>query len=163
MNAKEFAVDVVLRTERPLTQNQLFAVAEVAAAAGNPGSTRLEATVVLDADTMADAMTQALQRVRALVAGEPVAVHVMTGEENDRRINARPDKLVGIFEIAQILSVSKQRVFQLLERADFPAPHAKLACGKIWRKADLSTFQETWQRKPGRPWPTKSDEARAEA
>lgn len=164
MEFKEYAVDLVLHAERPLTEDQLFAVAEFAATAGNPGGTRLEATVVLDAENMFDAMTRAIQRVRAIVVGELVAVHTMTGEENDRRIAAPQLEPMGIAEIAKLLDVSKQRVFQLMKRTDFPAPFAKLACGNIWRKGDLSTFMDSWTRKPGRPWPaTVAGEAPAQA
>lgn len=147
----EYAVGMALVTERPLTEDELFAVAEIAAAAGNPGSTRLEATIVVDAGNLFEAAERAIARVTALVAGEIVAVNAMTGEENDRRINEPPIEIIGITEIAELLGVSKQRVFQLMERDDFPAPFAKLACGSIWRKGDLSTFAEGWQRKPGRP------------
>jgi prophage regulatory protein len=41
--------------------------------------------------------------------------------------------LMGAQEVAELLGVSRQRVHQLAERPDFPAPVAVLAAGKIWR------------------------------
>lgn len=160
----EYAVDVALRTERPLTEDELFAVAEFAATAGNPGGTRLDATVIVDAESLLDAAQRAIARVTERVAGVVIAVNAMTSDENDRRINAPRLEIIGITEIAELLSVSKQRVFQLMERDDFPRPFAVLACGSIWRKGDLSTFADGWQRKAGRP-PKRviAEEARPEA
>lgn len=163
MDFNEFAVDMVLRTDRPITEDELFAIAAFAAAGAGPGDTRVEATVVLNAENLFDAMARAVERVRACVAAKLVSVRAMTGEENARRINVPRLEPVGVLEVAELLGVSRQRVFQLMKRADFPAPFATLACGQIWRKGDLSTFIDSWKRKPGRPWPTKITEARHEA
>ena len=48
------------------------------------------------------------------------------------------DKLVGIFEIAAMLGVSRQRVDQI-SRSDaaFPVPIAELHAGRIWRRSDI--------------------------
>jgi predicted DNA-binding transcriptional regulator AlpA len=48
------------------------------------------------------------------------------------------EKLVGIFEIASMLGVSRQRVDQL-SRGDggFPAPVAELHAGRIWLRDDV--------------------------
>jgi prophage regulatory protein len=58
--------------------------------------------------------------------------------------------LMGAHEIGQRLDgVSRQRVYQLTSRPDFPEPVADLAQGKIWLKADV----EHWirhRRQPGR-------------
>jgi prophage regulatory protein len=57
--------------------------------------------------------------------------------------------LMGAHEIGLRLGgVSRQRVYQLTSRADFPEPVADLAQGKIWLKADV----EQWirhHRQPG--------------
>lgn len=45
-----------------------------------------------------------------------------------------------------MLDLSKQRVHQLLERPDFPAPTAELAIGNVW---DRSTIEE-WAERTGR-------------
>jgi len=46
-------------------------------------------------------------------------------------------ELVGAFEIATMLRLSRQRIQQLVARNDFPAPVQTLAMGKIWRKSDI--------------------------
>lgn len=84
------------------------------------------------------------------MAGDVVAVTVMTTKEADRRMDERQE-LVGIAEIARMLKVSKQRASALSRRGDFPAPIARLQAGPIWRAGDLSTFRMNWRRRPGRP------------
>ena len=54
--------------------------------------------------------------------------------------------LMGAQEIGDLLGVSRQRVWQLVEREDFPKPVAKLAQGRVWLKADVVT----WARGKGR-------------
>jgi prophage regulatory protein len=49
--------------------------------------------------------------------------------------------LVGPAEIGKMLGgISRQRVYQLTSREDFPAPVAKLATGKIWAYDDVVDF-----------------------
>lgn len=56
-------------------------------------------------------------------------------------------ELVAVAEIAQMLGVSKQRVYQLLEEDDtFPKPAERLTVGRIWRRADV----EKWAKRTGR-------------
>ncbi len=51
--------------------------------------------------------------------------------------------VVGAPEVAQILGVSRQRVYQLIDTyEDFPAPLAKLAVGRIWSREAV----EEWNR-----------------
>jgi predicted DNA-binding transcriptional regulator AlpA len=45
--------------------------------------------------------------------------------------------LVGTHEIAQMLGVSRQRVFQLTAKDDFPRPTAELAMGQVWLREDV--------------------------
>lgn len=45
-----------------------------------------------------------------------------------------------------MLGVSRQRVQQLVKRADFPAPYDTLAMGSVWRRRDF----ERWAAKTGR-------------
>jgi len=48
-----------------------------------------------------------------------------------------PLHLVGAREIRDLLGVSRQRVYQLAGRDDFPRPVATLASGKVWRIEDI--------------------------
>ena len=51
-----------------------------------------------------------------------------------------PIRLVGAHEIRDSLGVSRQRVYQLVKRSDFPQPIAELAQGKVWLLADLEAW-----------------------
>ena len=46
-------------------------------------------------------------------------------------------RYVGAQEIEQMLGVSRQRVQQLVKRADFPKPVERLAMGAFWRRSDV--------------------------
>ena len=45
-----------------------------------------------------------------------------------------------------MLGVSRQRVQQLINRKDFPAPEVQLEMGKVWRREQV----EAWARDHGR-------------
>lgn len=59
--------------------------------------------------------------------------------------------LAGAHEAARILGVSKQRVHQLQERADFPAPVVRLAATPVWLVSDIEHFAAGRVTRPGRP------------
>jgi predicted DNA-binding transcriptional regulator AlpA len=66
----------------------------------------------------------------------------------------RPDtrELLAASDVAELLGVSRQRVHQLYsDRADFPAPYARLGSGPIWTRPAIDAFHRSWTRKPGRP------------
>lgn len=55
--------------------------------------------------------------------------------------------LVGPAEIGRMLGgVSRQRVQQIVNRSDFPAPEVELDMGKVWKREDV----ERWARDHGR-------------
>lgn len=56
------------------------------------------------------------------------------------------EELAGAAEIAKMLGVSRQRVFQLTSRPTFPAPVATLAMGKVWRAGDVIEWAKDSQR-----------------
>lgn len=49
-------------------------------------------------------------------------------------------RLIGAHEIRGLLGVSRQRVYQLASRADFPEPVAVLAQGKVWVTDDIEEW-----------------------
>jgi len=52
--------------------------------------------------------------------------------------------LVGAAEIARMLGVSRQRIYQIAASyPDFPTPEAELASGRVWRRSAV----EAWIRK----------------
>jgi prophage regulatory protein len=49
--------------------------------------------------------------------------------------------LMGAHEIRMLLGgITRQRVYQLTCRPDFPAPVADLSQGKVWRTADVQRW-----------------------
>ncbi len=50
------------------------------------------------------------------------------------------EHLVGAAEIQQMFGVSRQRVQQMVNRADFPEPEVTLKMGKVWRTDDVRTW-----------------------
>ncbi|WP_232344000.1 helix-turn-helix transcriptional regulator [Actinoplanes awajinensis] len=55
---------------------------------------------------------------------------------------AADSSLMGAREIADRMGLSRQRVQQLAERPDFPAPVALLRMGRVWRTTEI----ESWLR-----------------
>jgi predicted DNA-binding transcriptional regulator AlpA len=51
-----------------------------------------------------------------------------------------PFSVVGAHEIRMMLGVSRQRVYQLASRPDFPRPIAELTQGKVWMLADIAAW-----------------------
>jgi predicted DNA-binding protein (UPF0251 family) len=136
----------------PYTEADALRLAELDGAASF-STERLGVTMTIDASGPAQAITKALRKIaKADVRGEPVAVEVLTTAEQDRQL-AEPafPELAGVSEIAELLGVSRQRASSVQHLEAFPAPVAELRSGPVWRKADLTRFAETWERKPGRP------------
>ena len=51
--------------------------------------------------------------------------------------------LVGSAEIGRMLGVSRQRVQQLINRKDFPAPEVTLEMGKVWKRSEVAGWART--------------------
>jgi predicted DNA-binding transcriptional regulator AlpA len=65
--------------------------------------------------------------------------------------------LVGPAEIGRMLGgLSRQRIQQLINRPDFPAPEVTLEMGKVWTRSEVAA----WARSHGRP---VADDGPAEA
>ena len=60
-----------------------------------------------------------------------------------------PLDLVGAAEIAEMLSVSRQRVSQLKNSPGFPAPALRLKMGSVWWTDDI----RKWAAARGKPAP----------
>lgn len=86
-----------------------------------------------------------------LTHGGIARVDVMTDDYLERELSQEPEAYAGVSEVAKLLGVSRQRVFELRTRGDFPAPVADLAAGPVWRLSTLKRFISEWPRKPGRP------------
>jgi hypothetical protein len=122
------------------------------------GTGRVAFTYGARGGTLRAATDDALRRLRTTMngigmAGEPVEVRVLTDEAFVFEVEhpAAAD-LMGTAEVAQALSISRQRVGELSStRPDFPRPVVKLAAGPVWSKASVEAFDRRWLRKPGRP------------
>jgi prophage regulatory protein len=55
-------------------------------------------------------------------------------------MDAEGSALVGPYEIRCLLGVTRQRVYHLAGRADFPTPVAELSQGKVWRLRDIEEW-----------------------
>jgi len=56
------------------------------------------------------------------------------------RMDDEPVNLVGAQEIRDLLGVSRQRVYQLARRSDFPRPFFKLAQGQVWLVEEIEAW-----------------------
>lgn len=98
--------------------------------------------------------SESLQRSleRAGIGRLPIAhAEVLTEDYQDAMLAQPRPEYAGVAEVARILGVSKQRVYELRAREDFPKPVAELAAGPVWNRAALNHFIASWDRKPGPP------------
>lgn len=84
-------------------------------------------------------------------AGDIDAVEVRTIERFAAEIDEPAETYAGVAEVAEMLHVSRQRISELRMTKGFPAPLAELASGPVWAVSTLSSFTDTWERRPGRP------------
>lgn len=67
-------------------------------------------------------------------------------------------RLAGAHEVREMLGVSRQRVYQLAARPDFPRPVATLAQGKIWLLGDIERWMTARRLPSGRARPKSFEE-----
>ncbi|HYM68708.1 MAG TPA: hypothetical protein VEZ44_03865 [bacterium] len=60
-------------------------------------------------------------------------------------------EFVGMSETAELLGVSKQRAWTIVNRPDFPPPAKVLKATPIWLKRSVLAWVDRWERKNGRP------------
>lgn len=58
---------------------------------------------------------------------------------------------VGSAELGEMFGVSKQRIYQLTSRDDFPEPVAVLKMGKVWRTKDVLSWASSKGREVREP------------
>lgn len=59
--------------------------------------------------------------------------------------------LMGMYEAAETLGVTRQRVYELLKQGVLPEPIARLKCGPVWSAEGIIEYAATRNRKVGRP------------
>lgn len=60
--------------------------------------------------------------------------------------------ILGTAEVAEVLGVSKQRVYSLRKMAEFPEPFLQLASTPLWDRHEVMEFLARW-----RPWKVLDD------
>jgi predicted DNA-binding transcriptional regulator AlpA len=65
---------------------------------------------------------------------------ILDGRQASRQDGRMTPHLLGVAEIAAMLGLSRQRVNQLIQADDFPAPEAELSAGRIWSRAAVETW-----------------------
>lgn len=53
------------------------------------------------------------------------------------------EEYVGSGELEEMFGVSRQRVYQLTSRPDFPKPMVRLKAGAVWRTEDVRAWAES--------------------
>jgi predicted DNA-binding transcriptional regulator AlpA len=65
------------------------------------------------------------------------------------RAGFEPLDLVGATDVARVLGVSRQRVYQLAEQRGFPQPAARLARGVLWSRGEIEAWREARRSRAG--------------
>ena len=143
-----------------MTQARLEAFADRLLAfdgVGGGDGAAYDAQLSIQTDTLAQAVSRALAvfgdaRDRA---GLPAWPYVELETKTEARLEAelaRPTfpEVVGVAEAAGLLGLSRQRLFQLMARDDFPPPMVRLAAGPVWLASSIRAFERGWDRRPGR-------------
>lgn len=112
----------------------------------------VQVTLWLDGYDVVKAPLAAADLVDMIVNASPIAVEVVSAAEHERRAEEPTlPRMVSAPEVAEMLGVSRQRVYQLRDLAAFPAPLYELRTGPIWDARAIEHFGKSWERKPGRP------------
>lgn len=144
-----FDADPVI-DEMDFWENEL---AELDASVARIPGRGVEVTVYASGDIpMFEAAEKMASAVGHVVHAPLIGVEIVTEAEWMRRADAPTmPELMSAAEIAVELGISRQRVHQLRDTTAFPAPLADLRGGAVWDAATVRRFNETWQRRPGRP------------
>jgi hypothetical protein len=61
------------------------------------------------------------------------------------------NNLLGLAEVQNALAIkTRQQTVQVANRADFPAPVARLAATRVWLRVDVEDFNRRWPRVRGK-------------
>jgi hypothetical protein len=133
---------------------------EYSPAVGGRGQ-RVGVTMSVEARTDRRAFDRAHAAFRQALghSARVIDARVQSVDELERELEAPAvPALAGIREVAQILGVTRQRASELAGSAGFPKPIAELAAGPVWFHSAIRSFNEQWERRPGRPRARKTEE-----
>ena len=136
-----------------LADRLLEALKEYSPAVSGRGG-RVGITMSIDASNARQAFDRAHSALRQALGRRfnVVDVRVQTLKQLGRELEAPAiPALAGISEIAEILGVSRQRASELAGSDAFPKPVANLAAGPVWLGSTVLSFNQQWERRPGRP------------
>ncbi|HEV8656935.1 MAG TPA: hypothetical protein VGR85_15625 [Candidatus Limnocylindria bacterium] len=114
----------------------------------------LEVRTSVDATSLASAITVAEAAfVRAIRRARVTAELALITAWADVDGVDEPDKLVNAGEVAERLSISRERVRQLVSErpSRFPRPLIETERDRFWRLGDIVTWARLHERKVGRP------------
>lgn len=139
------------------TDTVMDTLAGVHASIGALEPGRLSAIITVQASTLAEACTTALNAVTTAVQGAglhfiPAGLQVLETDTFDARELVAPvPDLVGISEIATAAGVTRQRAAQLAAIDGFPAPVVTTASGPLRRRAAVEAWlkSRSAQQRPG--------------
>jgi predicted DNA-binding transcriptional regulator AlpA len=90
-------------------------------------------------DALSEANRLAPLVINILDPSREAAVTISLSEH----LEGLPEEYAGMGEVAAILGVSKQRIYQLSDRKGFPEPAFRLKATPVWRTADIYQFRRT--------------------
>lgn len=102
---------------------------------------RVGAVFAIDARVVAEAASRGAKAFDSALrkAGTPaMTVYLEVGGESE---DDEEPALVGATDVARMLGISRQRVYQLTGSASFPETVAHLARGAMWRRRDVEEWQ----------------------
>lgn len=153
---REWSVDIEAVSQARLDEDFADSVLEELAQYGPAlsfAANRLDVRFSVVAPSASDAFAKALRLFKKAVPGaETLRAEIETAEELDRALAASdvPD-LIGVAELADLLTVSRQRASELARSREFPKPWVLLKAGPVWRRSSVARFVGRWARQPGRP------------
>jgi predicted DNA-binding transcriptional regulator AlpA len=134
----------------------------------------LGAVFALEANSLAEAATSSAElfhnALKKIGAPPPARIEVEPADDGEVQSEPRLERRVrgsglsvqaiSASEVADLLRVSRQRVYQLLEeREDFPRPVADTSRGAMWDRRDV----EHWARKPRHPGRPRKENLKKDA
>jgi prophage regulatory protein len=103
-------------------------------------------TFIVERDTAIDALAFGHDVFRAAL-GKAGRTESTTIIEVDPPEEEEGSELVGATDIARMLGVSRQRVYQLLGKPGFPEPARRLARGALWNRREIDAWATTARRR----------------
>ena len=110
-----------------------------------------DVTVYVAGDDPARALRHAQKMISAVVGAWTLLATEVVEEKLylERATASNLPVLVSAPEVGDLLGVSRQRVHQLRETADFPDPLYVLRTGAVWAEDAIRSFARSWDRTPG--------------